>query len=131
VVERGELEGPALASSYAKASWLLFPSRYEGFGLPPLEARLTGTRVLVSSAIPSREVLQDDPGTLLFPFEAFDENGEESIRRQACAKIGEIPATAVSLAERKWYGWERAAREYCRAWDGLREESQRAAGGRG
>jgi len=36
-----------------------FPSLYEGFGLPPLEAAIAGKKILVSSIPPHREALQD------------------------------------------------------------------------
>jgi len=40
----------ALAALYRQASLFLFPSRSEGFGLPPLEAAAAGTPVLVADA---------------------------------------------------------------------------------
>jgi glycosyltransferase involved in cell wall biosynthesis len=51
---------------------LVFPSRYEGFGLPPLEALAAGTPVIASDLAVTREVLgrwarfvpPDDPGAL-------------------------------------------------------------------
>ena len=38
------------------ATALVFPSRYEGFGLPPLEALAAGVPVIASSIPPVREV---------------------------------------------------------------------------
>lgn len=43
----------------AGAGALVFPSLYEGFGLPPLEAALAGTRVVVSNIPAHREALRD------------------------------------------------------------------------
>jgi len=48
---------------YGGAELFLFPSIYEGFGLPPLEAMSCGTAVIASSAGPLPEVLGD--GALL------------------------------------------------------------------
>jgi glycosyltransferase involved in cell wall biosynthesis len=40
----------------ANAAALCFPSLYEGFGLPPLEALAAGTPVIASDIAPLREV---------------------------------------------------------------------------
>ncbi len=48
-----------LASLYANASALLFPSLYESFGLPPVEAMSFGTPCLVSDIPVLHEILND------------------------------------------------------------------------
>jgi glycosyltransferase involved in cell wall biosynthesis len=53
-VERGELK-----YAYRNADAFLFPSLYEGFGLPPLEAMACGTPVVASEAAALPEVLGD------------------------------------------------------------------------
>jgi glycosyltransferase involved in cell wall biosynthesis len=45
-----------LKSLYAHATAFVFPSLYEGFGLPPLEAMICGCPVIVSDIPPHREV---------------------------------------------------------------------------
>ena len=60
VVTLGRLDDESLVQVYQLASALLFPSRYEGFGLPPLEARACGTPVLSSDVGAIREVLGGD-----------------------------------------------------------------------
>lgn len=53
----GYLEEHELRPVVAAASALCFPSRYEGFGLPPLEALAAGTPVVASDIAAVREVV--------------------------------------------------------------------------
>ena len=57
VVVPGFLDDAALRKVVAGAAALVLPSRYEGFGLTPLEALACGTPVVVSDLPPLREVL--------------------------------------------------------------------------
>ena len=54
---REDVEDAQLPALYAAASVLGFPSRYEGFGLPPVEALACGTPVVSSNAASMPEVL--------------------------------------------------------------------------
>ncbi len=54
---------------YAGAQLLAFPSLYEGFGLPPLEAMACGTPVVASNAASMPEVV-GDAGILVDPLDA-------------------------------------------------------------
>jgi alpha-1,3-rhamnosyl/mannosyltransferase len=55
----GYVSDEALAQLYAGAKLLAYPSLYEGFGLPPLEAMASATPVIVSSASTLPEVVGD------------------------------------------------------------------------
>ena len=57
VVECGRVSEERLVELYNAADVLLFPSFYEGFGLPPLEAMACGTPVVVSDAPSLAEVV--------------------------------------------------------------------------
>ena len=57
--ELGSLTSPDLAELYNSVDLLLFPSHYEGFGWPPVEAMASGTPVVCSSAGSLREIVGD------------------------------------------------------------------------
>ncbi|MBV9594781.1 MAG: glycosyltransferase family 4 protein [Actinobacteria bacterium] len=59
VILTGYLDDAALRGVVAGATALAFPSRYEGFGLPPLEALAAGVPVIASDLPVTREVLGD------------------------------------------------------------------------
>jgi glycosyltransferase involved in cell wall biosynthesis len=56
---RGHVSKEELAMLYRGASCLIFPSRYEGFGLPVLEAMASGTPVVATAAGAVPEVAGD------------------------------------------------------------------------
>ena len=55
----GYITDEDLKGLYRNAGCFVFPSIYEGFGLPPLEAMSVGCPVLVSNMGPMPEVSQD------------------------------------------------------------------------
>jgi glycosyltransferase involved in cell wall biosynthesis len=56
---RGYVDDDELLDLYAHAHALIFPSRYEGFGLPPLQALAAGLPVVASRIAVLEEVLGD------------------------------------------------------------------------
>ena len=69
-----------LPEIYAMAKLFVFPSMYEGFGIPPLEAMCCGTPVLSSNAASLPEVLED---AAIF----FENNNLESLKRELIAGV--------------------------------------------
>jgi glycosyltransferase involved in cell wall biosynthesis len=59
IVELGAVADPDLPALYNAVDVLLFPSLYEGFGWPPLEAMASGTPVVCSRAGSLDEVIAD------------------------------------------------------------------------
>ena len=57
VVHLGRVDRTRLASLFSAAAGVAFPSRYEGFGLPVLEAMAAGTPVVAASAAALPEVV--------------------------------------------------------------------------
>lgn len=55
----GSISEEELPMLYSAAEYFIFPSIYEGFGLPPLEAMSCGTPVIVSNATSIPEVVND------------------------------------------------------------------------
>lgn len=55
----GRVSDDNLVKYYSNAMAFVFPSIYEGFGLPPLEAQSCGCPVLVSDIPPHHEVVED------------------------------------------------------------------------
>lgn len=55
----GRVSDSDLTSLYQNARGFIFPSLYEGFGIPPLEAQALGCPVLASNAASIPEILKD------------------------------------------------------------------------
>ncbi len=65
VIAAGRLSDAEVKALLQHATALVFPSLYEGFGIPPLEAMLTGCPVIASNIPPVMEVCGD--AALYFP----------------------------------------------------------------
>jgi len=88
-----------LPALYRQASAFVYPSLYEGFGLPPLEAMSSGTPVIVSRSSSLPEVV-GDAGIYVNPLDTNE-------LAQAMKDILNNPELAASLREK---GLERASR---------------------
>ncbi|QOZ47339.1 glycosyltransferase family 1 protein [Bradyrhizobium sp. CCBAU 53340] len=59
VIPTGHISDASITALYSHATALIFPSLYEGFGVPPLEAMVFGCPVIVSDIAVLREVCGD------------------------------------------------------------------------
>jgi glycosyltransferase involved in cell wall biosynthesis len=88
VIFTGYVPNPDLSAIYSGATALLFPSLYEGFGLPALEAMQCGLPVVASNTTAFPEVI-GDAGLLVNPTDAdslcqamLDLLSSEALRRE-------------------------------------------------
>jgi glycosyltransferase involved in cell wall biosynthesis len=116
----GYVPDERLRSLLARADMLVFPSIYEGFGLPPLEAMACGVPVITSSRASLPEVVGDAALLLEDPLEA----------EEIAAKVGMVisdPALRSSLVEKgreraRAFTWEKAAAQVLEVYDQVLEE---------
>ena len=107
----GHLLGPELAALYRLATALVFPSLFEGWGFPVLEAFSAGLPVVCSSTPSVREVVGGAAVT-------FDPTRPDELARQL-RRVWEDEGLRRDLVERgrargSEFSWERTAR-ICRA----------------
>ncbi len=109
----GVVSDAALCRLYRSAGWSIYPSLYEGFGFPVLDALRHGTPVLASGNSSLREF--DSPG-----LRHFDPDDAASVdaayRSLAGAGPVEIPTGPLDRA----YSWDNVARVLLDAWRGPR-----------
>jgi len=99
---RGTLSNEDIASEIAQARALLFPSEYEGFGLPPVEALCLGTPVIYARTAATAEVLHSLPGG----YESTDEPSfREAFNEAMQLRDGDLQLFQARLRES--YSWEK------------------------
>ena len=97
-----------LAALYSACAAFVFPSLYEGFGLPPLEAMACGAPVICSNAASLPEVV-GDAGILVNPREVGEIVAALERVLSDAALRDELRAKGVARASQ--FTWERTARE--------------------
>lgn len=97
-----------LANLYQYAEIFVYPSKYEGFGIPPLEAMHYGTPVIASSASSIPEVV-GDAGLY------FDPNNEEELAEKMKILIHDstLRKSLINLGvkQEKTFSWDKCADE--------------------
>jgi glycosyltransferase involved in cell wall biosynthesis len=115
----------ALRMFYQSAEVFVFPSLYEGFGLPPLEAMACGAPVVTSNLSALPEVV-GDAAALVNPENIFD------IARGIREVLTE-PGYRESLVEKgrrrvREFSWDETARQVVEVYREVLERGRRAAG---
>jgi glycosyltransferase involved in cell wall biosynthesis len=103
-----------LRSFYQAASAFVFPSLYEGFGLPPLEAMACGTPVVCSNVSSLPEVV-GDAAEIVNPENVFDiaRGMREVLLNQA--RRSQLVERGFEQARR--FSWERTAQQVLDAYE--------------
>jgi len=115
-VRRVEGSDAALARAYRQARALVYPSRYEGFGLPPLEAMACGCPVACANTSALPEVVGEaaelfNPDDVPAMAQALERVCFDEARRSVLVRAG---------AERaRQFSWDRCARETMQAYRDL------------
>ncbi len=108
VIFAGYVPQQELPLWYQAADVFVYPSLYEGFGLPPLEAMACGTPVVTSNAASLPEVVQDaalvvEPTDVAALADAIVKSCQQPALRDELRSRG--------LAQAAKFSWARAARE--------------------
>jgi glycosyltransferase involved in cell wall biosynthesis len=112
---RGRVSPEELVDLYARAAALVFPSLYEGFGQPPLEAMASGCPVAASRAGSLPEICGD-------AVRYFDPTSVDEIA-EAIVDVLERPDELVrrGLARAAEFNWDDCARRHDAVYRELRE----------
>jgi glycosyltransferase involved in cell wall biosynthesis len=124
IVLTGYVPGADLPALYSGALCFVYPSYFEGFGLPPLEAMKCGTPVIVGNATSLPEVV-GDAGLQVDPFDI------EAI----AGAIGELlnnPALRKELSVRgleraRMFDWRETARQTLKVYERVARKEYRSA----
>ncbi len=116
VIFAGRLDDADVAGLLKQASALLFPSLYEGFGIPPVEAMVLGCPVIASNITAIREACGDSA-------RYFDPRDPLELAGQMRANLAENAAERAERAARgaaraASFTWDRSAKEllaFCRS----------------
>ena len=95
-----------LTDSYKRSKNLLFPSLYEGFGMPPIEAMACGTPVIVSNAASLPEVV-GDAAFFVDPFSA--DSIKESLKQLLYDEKKRFELSARGIERARQFTWDKSA----------------------
>lgn len=100
----GYVSDEDLRNYYRHAALFVFPSLYEGFGLPPLEAAAAGCRKILCSKIPALEEIY---GNSVAYFDPYNE-------KELAAKIVSMldKKSSLEILDVSRYDWKRCAAGY-------------------
>src|SRR5215204_1288353 len=110
----GFVPDQTLAALYRLAKVFVFPSLYEGFGLPPLEAMASGTPVITSNVSSLPEVV-GDAALMIDPYEPAAI--ADAMRRVLTDAVLRADLRARGLARAREFSWERSIKRVREIYD--------------
>ncbi|MCL4505936.1 MAG: glycosyltransferase family 4 protein [Chloroflexi bacterium] len=114
VVFAGFVDDADLPDLYHAAAVFAFPSLYEGFGIPPLEAMACGIPVVTSNASSLPEVV-GDAGLMVDP---LDVDGLSSaLYRALFDEVWRTQAVSAGMQRAATFTWQRAAQQLLAVYD--------------
>lgn len=99
----GRVSDEVLIRYYSNAAAFVYPSLYEGFGIPPLEAQSCGCPVIVSDIPPLREAVADN-GIYCNPYDVNDIAG-----KMANAMAGSHDLSEKGYVNSMRFSWKASA----------------------
>ena len=114
VIFTNYVDGDTLRALYQFASVFVYPSLYEGFGMPPLEAMACGVPVIVSDIPPHREVSGD---AAIFSPPADHGALADAIMRILSSDLLRAEMKQKGLRKAAEYSWQRVAAETIRTYE--------------
>ncbi|GDY12632.1 hypothetical protein LBMAG53_15100 [Planctomycetota bacterium] len=103
----GYIDHEAMVALMSGCSAFVYPSRYEGFGLPPLEAMACGAPVIVFDYPPMPEI--SGPGALVVP----GSGGAEALSAGLVSLLNDSEMSGAlrrrGVAHAALYSWESTA----------------------
>ena len=106
---------------YNAADVLVFPSFYEGFGLPPLESMACGTPVITSNTSSLPEVV-GDAGIMIDPYDV--DTLAKSMYQILTNDELKNDMVKKGLERAKMFSWEQAAKETSKMYEEVYNSSQ-------
>jgi glycosyltransferase involved in cell wall biosynthesis len=119
VIRLGTVSARALVLLYQRAEFFVFPSLYEGFGFPPLEAQAAGCPVICSTATSLPEVV----GESALTFDPRSPGALVALMERLTSREERERLIAAGLENVRRFRWEAAARR----WLALADEAAAAA----
>lgn len=111
----GFVDAVVLGELYSVSRALVYPSKYEGFGLPPLEAMASGCPVICANASSLPEVVKDG-GILIDPISA-----EQLAHAMNSVLFNDVRAhfSRAGIARAQEFDWNETARQHAMVYKSL------------
>jgi glycosyltransferase involved in cell wall biosynthesis len=121
IINVGKVSDAELNDLYSQASFFFFPSLYEGFGIPPLEAMMAGCPVLASNRSSVPEVV-GDAGILFDPSDL--ETLKSGLLRVLQADVRD-ELIVVGAERARSFSWKSVVERYATLYDELHKNNMR------